>query len=99
MPDLDALQPGGAQGQGQGVGDIGGGHRRAQLPGQDVAREVIEHGRQIEPAPADHPQIGEVGLPELIRGAGRVGEAVGGLHQDEGRTGDQVVRLQEPIDR
>jgi hypothetical protein len=34
-----------------------------QLPGQDVAREVIEHGRQTEPVLADHPQVGKVGLP------------------------------------
>jgi hypothetical protein len=28
-----------------------------------------------------------------------MGEGVGRLHQDEGGTGDQVVRLQEPVDR
>ena len=50
-----------------------------QLPGQDVAREVIEHGRQIEPAPTDHPQVGKVGLPELIGCGGWMGEAVGRL--------------------
>ena len=74
MPDPDALQPGAAQGHRQRGGDIGGGHGGAQLPGQDVAREVIEHGRQIEPAPADHPQVGKIGLPELI-GCGLVGWA------------------------
>ncbi len=30
------------------VGDVGGGHGSALLPGQNVAREVVEHGRQIE---------------------------------------------------
>src|SRR5208282_5373332 len=99
MPDPDALQPGAAQGHRQGVGDIGGGHGGAQLPGQDVAREVIEHGRQIEPAPADHPQVGKIGLPELIGCGGGMSEAVGRLNQDEGGTGDQVVRLQEPVNR
>ena len=38
LPDPDALQAGTAQGDGQGVGNIGGNHGRAQLPGQDVAR-------------------------------------------------------------
>jgi hypothetical protein len=31
-----------------------------QLPGQDVAREVVEHGGQVEPAPADDLEVGEV---------------------------------------
>ena len=29
-------------------------HRRAQLPGDDIAREVIEDRAEIEPAPAGH---------------------------------------------
>src|SRR6266496_6822894 len=44
------------------IGHVGCRHGGAQLPGQDVAREVIEHGGQIEPAPADDLQIREVGL-------------------------------------
>jgi hypothetical protein len=66
---------------------------------RDVTREVVEHGRQIEPAPANHPQVGKVGLPELIGCGGGLDEVVGGLEQDESRTGDQVVRFQEPVDR
>ena len=38
----------------EGGGDILGAHRRAQLPGDDVAREVVEHARQVEPAPTDY---------------------------------------------
>src|SRR6202011_5814724 len=64
---------------------------------EDVAREVIEHGRQIEPTPPDHTQISEIGLPELIGGGGRLRKMVGRLHQDEGGAGDQVVGLQEPV--
>src|SRR5215467_4433021 len=75
------------------VADMGG----AQLPGQDIAREVIEHGGQIEPAPADDLQIGEVGLPKLVWGGRGIGEAIGRLHQDEGRARDQAMVLQEPI--
>jgi len=66
MADADALQSGTAQGERQGVGNIGGGHGQTQLPGQNVAREVVEHGRQIEPAPTDHPQVGQIGLSQLI---------------------------------
>ena len=70
MPEADALQPGTAQGERQGVGNIGGGHGRTQLPGQDVAREVVKHGGEIEPAPSDDLQIGEIGLPQLVDGGG-----------------------------
>src|SRR5215831_13030941 len=61
------------------------------------ARSPIEHGGQIEPAPADDLQIGEVGLPKLVWGGRRIGEAIGRLHQDEGRARDQAMVLQEPI--
>ena len=82
----------------QRVGDVLGLHGRAQLPGDDVAGEVVEDGRQIEPAPADDLQIGEVGLPELVGRRRLVLELVGGLDDDEGRAGDQVVRLEQAID-
>src|SRR5258705_7249166 len=39
----------------------------------------------------------EVGLPKLVWGGRRIGEAIGRLHQDEGRAGDQAMVLQEPI--
>src|SRR5277367_6086064 len=66
---------------------------------QAVTREVVEYRRQIEPAPTNHTQVGKVGLPQLVGCGCGLGEVVGGLEQDESRTGDQVVRLQEPIDR
>jgi hypothetical protein len=62
-------------------------HRGAELPGNDVAGEVVEHGRQIEPTPASHLQISEAGLPKLVRRRRLVLELVGSLHHDEGRTG------------
>ena len=40
------------QGQLQRVCDISSFHRRAELPGDDVAGIVIEDRRQIEPAPS-----------------------------------------------
>ena len=45
----------------------------------------------IEPAPADDLEVGEVGLPQLVRGCGLVAELIGCLDDDEGRAGDQVV--------
>lgn len=83
----------------QRVGDILGLHCGAQLPGDDVAGEVVEHRRQIEPTPADDLQICEVGLPELVGRCRLVMEFVGGLDDDEGRAGDQVMGLEQAIDR
>lgn len=37
-------------------------HGGAEFPGDDVAAVVIEDGAEIEPPPADHLEIGEVGL-------------------------------------
>ena len=99
MDDLCLVEPRGLQCQVQRGGDILGLHRWAQLPGDDVAREVVENGRQVEPAPTDDLQIGEVGLPKLIGRRGLVLELVGRLHHDEGRAGDQIMRLQQAIDR
>jgi len=67
MCHVDPVQPRCLQSQFQGVGDILGFHRGAELPGHDVAREVVENRRQVEPAPASHLQVSEVGLPELVR--------------------------------
>src|SRR5271168_4867904 len=74
-------------------------HRRAQLPGDDIAREVVKRRAEIEPAPAGHLEIGEVGLPELVWRRRLVLELIGGLHDDVGWTGNQVMGLEQPIDR
>ena len=42
----------------QRVGDVFGAHIAAQPPGDDVAREVVEHGGQIHPAPANDLEVG-----------------------------------------
>ena len=69
-------------------------HRRAQLPGDDVARVVIEDGGEVVPPPANNLEIGEVGLPELVRCSCLVLELGGGLDDDEGWAADQVMSLQ-----
>ena len=96
---LGLVQATGLQSQVERGGDILGLHGGAQLPGDDVAGEVVEHGRQIEPAPADHLQIGEVGLPQLVGRRVLVLERVSRLNHDEGRAGDQVMRLQHAVNR
>ena len=47
----------------QRVGHVAGLHRGAELPGDDVTAVVVEDGREVEPAPADDLEIGEVGFP------------------------------------
>ena len=44
-------------------------------------------------------EVGEVGLPELVRGRGLVTELISRLDDDKGRAGDQVVGLEQPVDR
>src|SRR5258708_647780 len=51
----------------QGVRNVVSLHRRAQFPCDDVTREVIQDCAEIEPAPANHFEIGKVGLPQLVR--------------------------------
>jgi hypothetical protein len=93
LPHGGVIESGRAERQPQRFCDVGGTHGGAELPGQDVAREVIEHGRQIEPASADDSQVSEIGLPQLIDRGGRLRETIGGLEQDESRTGNQPLRL------
>jgi len=42
-------------------------HRRAEPPGDDIAAVVAEDRREVESAPANDLQVGEVCLPELVR--------------------------------
>ena len=72
-------------------------HRRAQLPGDDEMREVVEDRRQVEPAPANDLQVGEVGLPQLVGRSRLVLELIGRLDDDEGGAGDQVPGLEQAL--
>ncbi len=51
-------------------------HAFIHFGGDDVAGIVVKNGRQIKPAPADDFQIGEIGLPHLVRARGLVPELV-----------------------
>ena len=66
MLHLDLIDSGDGNRFVERLGDIRRPHRRAQLPGDDVAREVIENRRQVVPAPVDDPEVREVGLPHLV---------------------------------
>ena len=59
-PPLGLVEAGGLQGHVHRGGDILILRAVAQFPGDEVMREVVEDGRQIEPAPADDLAVGEV---------------------------------------
>ena len=88
----------GFQGKFQCLTDILSLHRRTQFPGNDIARVVIKDRGQIHPAPANHLQVCEVRLPQLIDGGGVVLELICRLDDDEGRTGDQVMGFEQAVD-
>ena len=73
-------------------------HRRPKHPGDDVARVIVQHGRQVVPAAPDHLQVGKVRLPEFVRPMGRMVERLPGRQHDEGRTRNQVIRSENAID-
>src|SRR3982074_594542 len=99
MEDPGLVEPRGIQRHFERSGDVLGPHCGAQLPGDDVAREVVKDRGQIEPSPADDFEISEVRLPEFVWRRRLILELVGGLHHDEGWAGDQIVSLEDPIDR
>ena len=56
--------------------DVSGCHARGELPSDDVARVVVQDGREIVPAPAHDPELSEIGLPQLIDALGGMLELV-----------------------
>jgi hypothetical protein len=70
--DGDVVKAGGRECLVERGRDVGGTDGRTKPPGHDVAREVVEHRRQVVPAPASDLEVGEVRLPELIDGGGLV---------------------------
>ena len=71
MLDVLVVQP---------IGKIARDIRRAvvrQEPWPVKARQVVQHGGEIAPAPARDLEIGEVGLPELVGRRGLVLEFLG----------------------
>ena len=91
MNDGHLIEPGGRQRQIERGGDVLRLHGRTELPGDNEAREVVEHGGEIVPAPARDLEIGEVGLPELVGRRGLVLERLGRFDDDVGWAGDKIV--------
>jgi hypothetical protein len=78
MNDLCPIKPRGLQRQVQRFRDLPDLHRCTELPGDDVARKVVQYRAEVKPAPADDLEIGEVGLPKLVWRRRLVLELVGG---------------------
>src|ERR1700724_1346043 len=53
MNGLCPIKPRGLQRQVQRFRDVPGLHRCTELPGDDVAREVVQYRAEVKPAPAD----------------------------------------------
>ena len=97
MKDLCMIQPCFFQCLVQRILYIRRGHSSAKFPGDDVPAIVIQDRTEIEPAPADYFEIGEVGLPKLVGCRRFIPELVCSFHDDEVRAGDQIMRAQKPV--
>lgn len=51
-------------------------HGCTELPRDDVAREIIQHGRELVPALVDDPEVREVRSPHFMNTRGGVLEGV-----------------------
>ena len=84
MHDVDPIGPGPGAREIERRHHVDRLHRRRERPRQDVARVVIEDGRQVVPAPAHDVQVREIRLPELVGAARGMGKPIGRLEHDEG---------------
>ena len=57
----------------------------------------VEDRAEIEPAPSEYLDAGEVGLPSLVDASCLIFEFVCRLEYDERTIGDQIMRLQHLI--
>jgi hypothetical protein len=57
MNDLCPIKPRGLQRQLERFRDVPDLHRCTELPGDDVAREVVQYRAEVKPAPADDLEI------------------------------------------
>jgi len=93
MNDGHLIEPGRGQRQIERGGHVLRLHCGAEPPGDNEAREIVQHGGEIVPTPARNLEVGEVGLPELVGRRGLVLERLGRFDDDVGRAGDEIVRL------
>jgi hypothetical protein len=99
MNDLCPIKPRGLQRQLERFRDVPGLHRCTELPGDDVAREVVQYRAEVKPAPADDLEIVKSVCQSWFGAIVLSLNSSAAFHHDEGRAGDQVVRLQQAIDR
>lgn len=64
---LALSQPEALRARSSDVGEVLGPHVGAMLPGDGVAREVIEHSRQVHAASPDDLEVSKIGLPHLFQ--------------------------------
>ena len=97
MSHLNLGDAGRIQGQVERPLNVRGGHGLEQLPRNDVAGVIVQDSGQVISAPADDPEIGEVGVPEFVHSPCGMLEVIVGRHHDVGRAGDQVAPLQNSV--
>ena len=99
MPDVGLIATRRRQGQFQRVVYVLGLHGGAEFPSDNVTREVVEDGGQIKPTPSDDLEVGKIRLPHLVGRTRLVAELFGRLDHDERRAGDQIMGLQQAVNR
>ncbi len=99
MRDGDVIKARGRERQVERGSNVLSAHGGTELPGRDVAREVVKHGREIVPSLAGDLEVSEVRLPKLVDSCGLVLELVRRLDHHIGWAGDAIMRLQQLIDR
>ena len=99
MFHFNPIQPGNAHRFIQRVRDVTRTHVGTKSPGDDVSRVITQYRRQVILTPTDDLEVSEIGLPKLIHSLARVLEAVSSFHQDRRRAGNQVLCLQQPVNR
>lgn len=68
-----------------------------KLLGDDVAGEVVEHGGQINPTPANDVEVGEVCLPDLV-GVGSLSiRSAQGTNHDISYSGSEVLGIEQAV--
>ena len=60
---------------------------------------IVEDRGQIEPAPADHLEVGEIGLPQLVGSRCLVPEIIRSPDYHVGGSGDQVFGFENAVGR
>ena len=97
MLDVGVLATRCLQGHIERLGNVLSLHRRTQLPGDDVARVIIEHRGEVHPAPPDDLEVGKVCLPHLVRACCLGMELISRFDHGVSWAGDQIVRLQQAV--